>query len=119
MILEPLHCPTCNGIEIIKHGKSAVGKQRYCCQNPKCEKKTFIRDYSYEAYLPQAKQKISDMAVNGSGIRDTARVLGISLNTVIDTLKKVPKLQATNESILSELTVRTGTDPNRSPSLPC
>jgi len=91
MILEPLHCPTCDGTDVIKHGTSAAGKQRYRCQNSECEKKTFIRDYSYEAYLPQVKQKISDMAMNGSGIRDTARVLGISLNTVIDTLKKSPR----------------------------
>jgi insertion element IS1 protein InsB len=91
MILEPLHCPTCNGTDGIKHGTSAAGKQRYRCQDSACEKKTFIRDYSYEAYLPQVKQKISDMAMNGSGIRDTARVLGISLNTVIDTLKKGPR----------------------------
>jgi transposase-like protein len=68
--------------------RSAAGKQRYRCQNPECEKKTFIREYSYEAYLPQVKQKISDMALNGSGIRDTAHVLGVSPNTVIDNLKK-------------------------------
>ena len=91
MILEPLHCPTCDGTDVIKQGTSAAGKQRYRCQNSECEKKTFIRDYSYEAYLPQVKQKISDMAMNGSEIRDTARVLGISLNTVIDTLKKSPR----------------------------
>jgi transposase-like protein len=88
MILEPLPCPTCNGTDVIKHGTTAAGKQRYRCQNPECQKKTFIRDYSYEAYLPQVKQKISDMAMNESGIRDTARMLGISPNTVIDTLKK-------------------------------
>jgi transposase-like protein len=28
------------------------------------------------------------MAINGSGIRDTARVLGVSQKTVIATLKK-------------------------------
>ncbi len=35
-------------------------------------------DYSYRGYLPAIKQQIADMAVNGSGIRDTARVLKIS-----------------------------------------
>jgi insertion element IS1 protein InsB len=38
------------------------------------------------------KQQIVDMALNGSGIRDTARVLRISPTTVISTLKK--KIQA-------------------------
>lgn len=87
MILEPLPCPSCNQNDVIKHGRSAAGKQRYRCQNPECEK-TFIRDYSYNAYLPKIKQQVSDMAMNGSGVRDTARVLRISPNTVIETLKK-------------------------------
>jgi transposase-like protein len=38
--------------------------------------------------LPEVKNKIIDMAINGSGIRDTARVLEISPTTVINELKK-------------------------------
>jgi transposase-like protein len=34
------------------------------------------------------KQQIADMAMNASGIRDTARVLHISPTTVINELKK-------------------------------
>ncbi len=92
MILEPIQCPCCDGIEVIKHGKSGEGKQRYRCQNSECERRTFIRAYSYAAYSPQVKQQISEMSINGSGIRDTARVLKISPTTVIETLKK--KVQA-------------------------
>ncbi|AOM40624.1 transposase [Xenorhabdus hominickii] len=33
------------------------------------------------------KEKVIDMAMNGSGVRDTGRVLGIGINTVIRTLK--------------------------------
>ncbi|WP_317110947.1 IS1-like element transposase [Chroococcidiopsis sp. SAG 2025] len=36
----------------------------------------------------EVKQKIVDMALNGSGIRDTARVLHVSPATVIRELKK-------------------------------
>jgi transposase-like protein len=36
----------------------------------------------------KSKKKIIDMAMNGSGIRDTARVLEISPTTVINALKK-------------------------------
>ncbi len=88
MVLEPIHCPDCAGIEVIKHGTTAAGKQRYRCQHPECERGTFIQDYSYAAYNPQVKQQIGEMAINGSGIRDTARVLGISTTTVMETLKK-------------------------------
>jgi insertion element IS1 protein InsB len=43
------------------------------------------------------------MAINGSGIRDIARVLGISPTTVIEELKKEPQLQAVKQAILAEL----------------
>jgi transposase-like protein len=45
-------------------------------------------NYSYNGHLPEVKQQVVEMALNGSGIRDTARVLKISPYTVIETLKK-------------------------------
>ena len=38
--------------------------------------------------LPQIKEQIIEMSLNGSGIRDIARVLKISPNTVIEEIKK-------------------------------
>ncbi|WP_415926321.1 IS1-like element transposase [Piscirickettsia salmonis] len=38
--------------------------------------------------MPETKEKIIDMSMNGSGIRDIARVLKISTNTVMKELKK-------------------------------
>ena len=46
MVLEPVECPVCGGTNVIKHGKSGEGKQRYLCQDPECHGKTFIREYS-------------------------------------------------------------------------
>jgi insertion element IS1 protein InsB len=83
MVLEPVHCPDCDGTQVIKHGKTLEGKQRYRCQDPECTHRTFIRDYSYAGLRPTVKQQICDMAINGSGIRDTVRVLGVSQTTVI------------------------------------
>jgi transposase-like protein len=51
-------------------------------------RKTFIFDYTYQGYRAEVKQQVAEMAVNGSGIRDTSRVLKISPNTVIKELKK-------------------------------
>ena len=73
---------------MVKRGKTEQGKQRYLCINMECAAKTFILDYSYNGSLPEVKNKIVDMAINGSGIRDTARVLEVSPNTVINELKK-------------------------------
>src|SRR2546427_10497375 len=32
MITQVLHCPYCQGIDIVKHGMSSEGKQRYRCR---------------------------------------------------------------------------------------
>ena len=45
-------------------------------------------DYCYKAYGSGIKKQIVEMAINGSGIRDTVRILNINQNTVINTLKK-------------------------------
>ena len=81
-------CPNCGSNHIIKAGTSAKNIQRYICQNKDCPTKSFMQEYCYKAYEPGIKKQIIDMAINGSGIRDTARVLNINKNTVIDTLKK-------------------------------
>lgn len=50
---------------------------------------TFIRECADWGYLPEVKQQIADISINGSGIRDTARVLPISRTTVIKTFKEI------------------------------
>ena len=81
-------CPNCGSTEIMKSGRNAFGVQRYRCQNADCKTKTFILKYRYRAYEPGVKEKVVEMAINGSGIRDTARVLQIDKGTIIDLLKK-------------------------------
>jgi transposase-like protein len=88
MIMQALHCPNCQGTNIIRHGKTRQGKQRYCCQEALCNGGTFLLDYTYPGRSVGVKQQIVDMAMNASGIRDTARVLHISPTTVIKELKK-------------------------------
>jgi transposase-like protein len=88
MLVEPVLCPTCASINVFKHGRSAQGKSRYRCLNPDCQRNTFILNYSYQGHLLEVKQQIVEMALNGSGIRDTARVLKISPSTVLEELKK-------------------------------
>jgi len=47
-------------------------------------------NYRYRACQAGIKDQVVEMAINGSGIRDTARVLKINKNTVICILKKKP-----------------------------
>jgi transposase-like protein len=80
-------CPQCGGKKVRKQGKTPQEKQRFLCQEEGCGR-SFIIDYSYNGHWPEIKEKIVDMAMNGSGIRDTARVLEVSPTTVIAELKK-------------------------------
>src|SRR5215467_2646413 len=89
MITQVLHCPYCDETDIVRHGQSPEGKQRYRCRT--CLEgrgRTFLLDYAYAGQSPAVKQQIVDMAMNASGIRDTARVLHVSPTTVINELKK-------------------------------
>jgi len=73
---------------VIKGGTTQAGTQRYRCHNANCPHSSFVLNPSYQGHLPEVKEQIIDMALNGSGIRDTARVLKISPTTVINELKK-------------------------------
>jgi transposase-like protein len=44
-------------------------------------------NYRYNACAPGIKEKVVNMAINSSGIQDTARVLKIDKNSVISILK--------------------------------
>ena len=88
MVLTPIACPSCHETDVVKHGQTSDGKQRFYCQNAFCTRQTFLQEYVYQGRLPNVKQQIVDMTMNGSGIRDIARVLHVSPTTVIETLKK-------------------------------
>ncbi len=86
-----VRCSTCDSQNIKYIGVSAHNVPRYLCCNIDCHVKTFMLKYRYKDYEPGVKEKIVEMAINGSGVRDTGRVLGISKTTVINTLKKKKK----------------------------
>ena len=88
MVSVPVQCPHCNSSEVIKAGKQANGTQRYQCQNGRCARRIFLLQYQDRGRVPEVRRQVVDMALNGSGIRDTARVLRISPTTVIAVLKK-------------------------------
>jgi len=64
MIMQVLHCPHCQGTDIIRHGKARQGKQRYCCQEKVCDGRTFLLDYSYAGHSAAIKQQIVDQVIS-------------------------------------------------------
>ena len=73
-------CPVCKSEHLVKNGKTKVGKQRYSCK--KCGKR-FITDYTYKACESNINQQIILFIKEGLGIRSTARVLRISVTTLL------------------------------------
>ena len=88
MTVVAVQCPECGGTEVVRYGRQANGEQRYRCNNVDCTRRIFLLRYHNTGRLPEVKKQIVDMALNGSGIRDTARVLQVSPMTVMATLKK-------------------------------
>ena len=88
MVLQVLHYPHCQGTDVVRHGTTRQGKQRYRCRKTLCAGRTFLLAYAYPGQSRTVKQQIVDMALNASGIRDTTRVLHVSPTTVMKELKK-------------------------------
>ena len=88
MVYVPVQCPYCQSTEVIKAGNQANSTQRYRCQNGQCARRIFLLQYHNRGRVLEVRRQVVDMAINGSGVRDTARVLRISPTTVIAVLKK-------------------------------
>jgi len=58
MILQVLYCPNCHGTDIVRHGQTRQGKQRYRCREQPCAGRTFLLDYSYPGQSPVVKEQI-------------------------------------------------------------
>jgi transposase-like protein len=85
---QDVYCPYGDSPNIIQAGKNTTGTPRYLCQNKNGETQTFMLDYSYKTCESGMTEKIAGIAINGSRIQDTACVLNINKNTVINTLKE-------------------------------
>jgi insertion element IS1 protein InsB len=88
VVVIAVQCPECRSSEVVKYGRQPNGEQRYRCNNRDCARRIFLLQYHNTGRGPAIKQQMVEMALNGSGIRDTARVLGVSPTTVMTTLKK-------------------------------
>jgi transposase-like protein len=62
----------------VKYGTTSNGKVRYRCQQASTCGRTVMRDYAYPGRLPEVKRQIVARTLNGSGVREIARVLPIS-----------------------------------------
>jgi transposase-like protein len=92
MAQKTIKCVHCGSETAVKFGKNPNGKQRLRCND--C-RRTFQEEYASVGAKPETKLLIVKMSLNGSGIRDISRVLGISANTVLSVLKKLKTFLST------------------------
>jgi IS1 family transposase/transposase-like protein len=85
MCYEAITCPNCSSLNIVKNGKTGQRKQRFLCKD--CRRQ-FIRDYTYMGCVGAVRALIVPLTMNGSGLRDISRVLLLSLNTALKTLRQ-------------------------------
>jgi hypothetical protein len=72
-------------VSIVKNGKTAQRKQRYLCKD--CRRQ-FIRDYTNLGRVGAVRDLVVPLTINGAGIRDIERVLVLSTNTILKTLRE-------------------------------
>jgi insertion element IS1 protein InsB len=80
-----IKCCRCSG-QPVRNGKSKNGAQRYYCRT--C-KKTFQATYLYRACSHRVNRLIISLTKEGCGIRSIARLIGISIATVIRRIKRI------------------------------
>ena len=104
MAVIKIRCPYCGSEDIIAFGKTKNGTQRYRCKNEHCSHISFLLTYKNKASQPGVSEMIVDMAMNGCGTRDTARVLGISKDTVTRHLRMLANsVQTINTDFLNNI----------------
>lgn len=104
MVWEPVKCPWCGSEDVVRNGRSSNGTKKYKCKNKDCAHKIFQVEYKNRAWMPGMRDRVVDMAMNGSGTRDTARVLGINKDTVTHVLRSLhDHVNPVNEEYLKDL----------------
>ncbi|MDB5240432.1 MAG: hypothetical protein JWP57_1057 [Spirosoma sp.] len=96
MVFEAVVCKQCGQTRQVKlhrrtgYGTTRAGTQRYRCYDcgQTAPADLFVQTYTHKARDPLVKEQITKMVLNGAGVRDVARVLGINRNTVSAPFKK-------------------------------
>ena len=83
-----IRCPNCGSEQVSRNGHSKAGKQVYRCNNPACQHRSFVEEYTYKAWDPKIREQVLKLAIDCTGTRATGRILGISKDSVTAILKK-------------------------------
>src|SRR6218665_1027390 len=82
-----MYCSKCD-TRLIKYGFTQSNNQRYRCKECKT---TAVSTYKYNSYNQHINERTVAFTREGVGIRSTARLLKIAINTVLARIKKIAK----------------------------
>ena len=88
MRYEAIICLRCSSVSIVKNGKTAQRKQRYLRKDCRSQ---FIRNYANLGCVKAVRDLVVPLTINGAGIRDIERILFLSTNTILKTLREAAK----------------------------
>ena len=95
MAIVEATCPYCHETKwVIKQGKGHAGHPRFFCQS--CSR-TFQRNDADKRCYDGVHETVVNRAMNGSGMRNTARVLERSATMVIHILKNFSRNRGTQD----------------------
>ena len=77
-----IRCPHCGSEQVSKNGHNKAGKQRYLCNNPECQHRSFVEEYTNRAWDPKVREQVLKLAIDCTGTRATGRILGIAKDSV-------------------------------------
>ncbi|MBF0461307.1 MAG: IS1 family transposase [Magnetococcales bacterium] len=84
MAVVEVRCPDCDSLNVVKYGKQPNGAQRFICQNPSCERRIFLLNYQTKPHPAETRQQIIDLALGGADIDETAHLLNLPKDTVLE-----------------------------------
>ena len=77
-------CPDCQGTEVIRHGRTQTGYQRYLCK--RCQ--ATFSEAPERGHPPVFKEQVLAAYQERASMRGIARTFGISRNTLTQWLKQ-------------------------------
>ena len=87
MTYVQVHCPDCQGVNVVQYGKQRHGPQRYQCNNVDCPRRIFLLQYQNQAPPPCGETTNSGHGAERQWDPRYGPGLRVSPATVIDTLK--------------------------------
>ena len=94
MAVVEVRCPDCGGLNVVKYGKQPNGAQRYVCHNEACDRRIFLLKYRIQPKSTETRRRIIDMALNGTDVAETARLLKLPDATVMEVFQLLSRFSA-------------------------